>query len=181
MALSYRGKLRFGPSSFQEAIFSPIEWLLERITVALRVRKHSYPRLAGGESRRLIESGQVITFPNIQSFEQDCVVFEDGRRERFDLVVFATGYRPAMDHLAPLLGELDGEPPVRNMESASCPGLFFLGVDQQRTYRSRFLRGIVEDSRLLAELVARRAIRLPNARRGHGQTEASPAVEMQLN
>lgn len=181
VALSYRGKLRFGPSSFQEAIFSPIEWLLERITVALRVRKHSYPRLAGGESRRLIESGQVITFPNIQSFEQDCVVFEDGRRERFDLVVFATGYRPAMDHLAPLLGELDGEPPVRNMESASCPGLFFLGVDQQRTYRSRFLRGIVEDSRLLAELVARRAIRLPNARRGHGQTEASPAVEMQLN
>ena len=40
-----------------------------------------------------------------------------------------------------------------------------LGVDQQRTYRSRFLRGIVEDSRLLAELVARRAQRLPAPRR----------------
>ena len=51
------------------------------------------------------------------------------------------------------------------MESTLVPDLFFLGVDQQRTYRSRFLRGIVEDSRLVAELVARRAQRLPSPRR----------------
>lgn len=179
VALSFRGKLRFGPSQAQEALFSPVEWMLERVAVALRLRKHSYPRLAGGESQRLINSGQVITFPNIQSFEGHQVVFEDGRKERFDLVIFATGYRPALTHLKPILGETSGEPALKNMESVRCPGLFFLGVDQQRTYRSRFLRGIVEDSRLLAELVARRALRLPQVRRSllvTQQAEASPAL-----
>jgi hypothetical protein len=42
------------------------------------------------------------------------------------------------------------------MESLAMPGLFFLGVDGQRTYRSRFLRGLVEDSSIVAELVAKR-------------------------
>ncbi|MBT9586421.1 NAD(P)-binding domain-containing protein [bacterium] len=165
VAVSHRGKLRFGPTSWGEALFSPIHWVAERISVALRVRKHSYPLMAGGDSRRLINGGQVATFPNILRFNSDTVVFEDGREERFDLVIFATGYRAAMGHLESLLGPQPNEPKLTNMESTQCPGLFFLGVDQQRTYRSRFLRGIVEDSRLLAELVARRAQRLPAPRR----------------
>jgi glycine/D-amino acid oxidase-like deaminating enzyme len=165
VCLSHRGKLRFGPTSWGEALFSPIHWVAERISVALRVRKHSYPLMAGGDSRRLIEGGQVATFPNIARFHADTVVFEDGREERFDLVIFATGYRAAMGHLESLLGPQPNEPKLTNMESTLCPGLFFLGVDQQRSYRSRFLRGIVEDSRLLAELVARRAQRLPLTRR----------------
>lgn len=165
VALSYRGKLRFGPTTWGEALFSPLNWIGERISVALRVRKHSYPLMAGGDSRRLVESGQVATFSNIARFNQHTVTFEDGREERFDLVIFATGYRAAMAHLENLLGPQPNEPKLKNMESTEMPGLFFLGVDQQRTYRSRFLRGIVEDSRLLAELVARRAQRLPAPRR----------------
>lgn len=165
VALAYRGKLRFGPTQWGEALVSPVSWIFERIAVAMRVRKHSYPLMAGGESRRLVESGQVITFPNIARFNAHTVAFEDGREERFDLVIFATGYRAAMGHLESLLGPQPNEPKIRNMESIQCPNLFFLGVDQQRTYRSRFLRGIVEDSRLLAELVARRAQRLPKLAR----------------
>ena len=165
VALSHRSKLRFGPTPWGEALFSPIHWVAERISVALRVRKHSYPLMAGGDSRRLIEGGQVLTLPNIARFQDNTVVFEDGREERFDLVIFATGYRAAMGHLESLLGPQPNEPKLKNMESTQCPGLFFLGVDQQRSYRSRFLRGIVEDSRLLAELVARRAQRLPLPRR----------------
>lgn len=91
------------------------------------------------------------------------MVFEDGREERFDLVIFATGYRAAMAHLESLLGPQPNEPKIKNMPTTLVPDLF--GVDQQRTYRSRFLRGIVEDSRLVAELVARRAQRLPSPRR----------------
>lgn len=184
VCLSHRGKLRFGPSQFQEALLSPLNWLLERLSVALRLRKDSYPQMAGGESRRLVETGQVKTFPDIASFEQDRVIFSDGQEQRFDLVIFATGYRPAIAHLSPLV---DPEQPLRlrNMESSQVPGLFFLGVDQQRTYRSRFLRGIVEDSRYLAELVARRALRLSSSRRDglgerlpastSGQTSRAPA------
>jgi putative flavoprotein involved in K+ transport len=176
MALSYRGKkLRFGPSTWGEALFSPINWIFERLSVALRVKKHSYPLMAGGESRRLIEDGHVATFSQIARFNENTVVFQDGREERFDLVIFATGYRAAMAHLESLLGPQPNEPKLKNMESIQVPDLFFLGVDQQRTYRSRFLRGIVEDSRLVAELVARRAQRLPSPRRE--PTPERPPVE----
>ena len=184
VCLSHRGKLRFGPSQFQEALLSPLNWLAERIAVTLRLRKDSYPEMAGGESRRLVESGQVKTFPDIASFQEDRVHFVDGQDQRFDLIIFATGYRPAINHLAPLL-DPDLPLKLRNMESTLVSGLFFLGVDQQRTYRSRFLRGIVEDSRYLAELVARRALRLGSARRDAtgerlpanttGQTSRAPA------
>lgn len=165
VALSFRGKLQFGPTAWGEALLSPLNWVAERISVALRLRKHSYPLMAGGDSQRLVESGQIKTFNNIARFQADSVLFENGQEEHFDMVIFATGYRPATAHLESLLGPQPNEPQLTNMESSLCPGLFFLGVDQQRTYRSRFLRGIVEDSRLLAELVARRAQRLPNPRR----------------
>lgn len=165
VSLSHRGQLKFGPSTMVEALWSPVQWIVERFNVALRRKKHSYPLMAGGESKRLVSSGQINTYPNVARFEGDSVVFEDGREACFDLVIFATGYRPALGHLNHLLGPLDSEPRMKNMESVQAPGLFFLGLDQQRTYRSRFLRGIVEDSRFLAELVARRARRLPTQRR----------------
>jgi len=173
VSLSHRGKLRFGPSQFQEALLSPLTWLIERLAVALRIRQNSYPDMAGGESRRLVKSGQVKTLPDIASFQEDSITFVDGQKMRYDLVIFATGYRPAIRHLAPLLNP---EQPLQlqNMESRQAPGLFFLGVDQQRTYRSRFLRGIVEDSRYLAELVARRALRLASLRR-EGSPDRAPA------
>lgn len=164
VSLSFRGELRFGLPSWGTALLSPLDWIAERTLIALRVRKHSYPIMAGGESRRLVKRGEVPTFPNIARFNEDSVTFEDGREERFDLVIFATGYRPALTHLEDLLGPQPGEPVLNHMESAAVPGLFFLGMDQQRTYRSRFLRGIVEDSRLLAEQVAHRAYPLPALR-----------------
>lgn len=168
VSLSHRGTLKFGPSQFLEALWSPLDWIWERVNVALRRRKHSYPRMAGGESERLVRSGAIRTYPDLARFETESVVFEDGREACFDLVIFATGYRPTLNHLGELLGAPDREPVLRNMEARDVPGLFFVGLDQQRTYRSRFLRGIVEDSRFVAELVARRARRVPQVRREEG-------------
>jgi putative flavoprotein involved in K+ transport len=181
MSLSYRGKLRFGPSQWGEALFSPLQWIVERLAVALRLRRHSYPRMAGGESQRLIRQGQVNQYADIERFESDQVVFSDGRKERFDLVIFATGYRPAVSHLKNLLPSGTERPRIRNMESQDTPGLFFLGLDQQRTYRSRFLRGIVEDSRLLAELVARRCARVVIHRPQGVQELAAPQASLVTN
>ena len=158
VGLSHRGKLKFGPSQFQEALISPAVWLVERAAVLFRIKKNSYPRMAGGESQRLIQSGLVPTFPDIERFTEDGVVFKDGRSEQFDFVVFATGYKPALDHLAGL-PKLGIPPETVSMESVEYPGLFFLGIDQLRTFRSRFLRGIVEDARCLGDIVARRAFK----------------------
>jgi lysine/ornithine N-monooxygenase len=165
VSLSYRGELRFALPSWGTAILSPFDWIIERLSIALRIRRNSYPQMTGGESRRLVKSGKVSTYANVARFNEQTVTFEDGREERFDLVIFATGYRAALAHLEPLLGPESHEPNLSNMESTEVPGLFFLGVDQLRTYRSRFLRGIVEDSRALAERVAHRAERLPAPRR----------------
>ena len=156
VALSFRGKLLFGPSRWQETLISPIVYVWERLAVMLRLKLNSFPRMAGGLSERLVSQGLVPTFPNISRFEKNAVVFEDGRRESFDLVIFATGYQAAIDHLP-----IDAKGSwLKEMESTAMPGLFFLGVDGQRTYRSRFLRGLVEDSSVLAEKVAKRVASL---------------------
>jgi len=157
VTLAHRGKLRFGPSQFQEALISPIVWVYERLGAYLNLKFNSYPRMAGGESRRLIRTGQVPTRPNIERFYEDRVRFQNGFEERFDLVIYATGYRAALDHLKGLLG--NEEPELQGMESARVSGLFFLGLDGLRSFRSRFLRGIRRDSLALAEIVARRALR----------------------
>lgn len=173
VSLSFRGPLVIGPSVMLEALLSPVQWIVERINVAMRRKIDSFPPMAGGESRRLLQSGAVAQYAAPARFNSHSVVFEDGREASFDLVIFATGYKPALDHLSGVLPSVDNEPPVRSMESTECPGLFFLGLNGQRTYRSRFLRGIVEDSRYLAELVARRARRLPVARREGIQVTAT--------
>ena len=157
VTLAHRGKLLFGPSQFQEALISPLVWVYERVGAYLGIRLNSYPRMAGGESKRLIRSGAIPTRPNLERFVDDKVRFQNGFEEKFDLIIYATGYRAALDHLKGVLG--NDEPELNGMESRTVPGLFFLGLDGLRTFRSRFLRGIRRDSLALAEVVARRALR----------------------
>ena len=53
---------------------------------------------------RLAKSGAIAIRPGIQSFTAgSAVVFADGREEFYDIVIFATGYRPALDYLDGLL------------------------------------------------------------------------------
>lgn len=42
---------------------------------------------------RLIKEGRIAIRPGVERFVEDGVIFDDGRRERFDAVVFATGFR----------------------------------------------------------------------------------------
>ncbi|HUR46161.1 MAG TPA: hypothetical protein VMZ27_09830, partial [Candidatus Saccharimonadales bacterium] len=49
-----------------------------------------------------------------------------------------------------------GLPAIRQMESCSAPGLFFLGLDGLRNFQSRFIRGIRSDAPALAGLLQER-------------------------
>lgn len=157
VALSHRGKLAFGPSPVAEALLSPFAWLAERAALKMGLRLNSNPPMAGGETRRLIESGEVPTFPAIEYFSGDQICFVNGHESRFDGVVWATGYRYTLSHLGGLVPE--GEVQLHEMESLASPGLYFLGLDQQRSYRSRFLRGIRSDARRLAQILDERLAR----------------------
>jgi len=54
-----------------------------------------------------IRKGGIGVRPGIDHFFEDGVVFSDGRRETFDAVVFATGYRAALDRFLDKDGLLD--------------------------------------------------------------------------
>ena len=78
----------------------------------------------------------------------DRVTWADGTVEKLDTVLLATGYRPALDHLAPT-GALDaaGRPLHRGGISTTVPGLGYVGLEFQRSFASATLRGVGRDAR----------------------------------
>jgi cation diffusion facilitator CzcD-associated flavoprotein CzcO len=161
VALSCRGPVQFGSGPIGAWVFFRIHPWLE----AQRLRRHGAaargfdPRMPGGRARRLVESRAVRVLPEIARFDHKTVVFQNGDRLQPAAVVYATGFRPALQHLASLPLELDaasGRPQTSGMESVPVPGLFFIGVDHVRNFQSRFLRGIRQDAGFLAERLEQR-------------------------
>lgn len=77
-----------------------------------------------------IKAGDIRVFPGIERFTSDGVLFTDGKAERFDAVVLATGYRPRVDawlqsDREALQDNADGAPRVSGQ--AVAPGLYFCG------------------------------------------------------
>lgn len=160
VALSCRHEIEFAqePWLLELAFFFYYQWENFRVRRNPYYRNESYPPMEAGEAKRLLETGAVARYPDIRAFEDDAIVFVDGRREAFDLVIFATGFRPSLGHLEGLVTVAPPlyQPELDGMESTEAPGLFFLGLDMMRSFRSRYLRGIREDAAALAEsLVAR--------------------------
>lgn len=164
LALSYRGELVFGPSPFWQGVNSPFVLGFEWLIAHLGIKANSYPRMAGGKTREMIQRGRVEVFPDIARFDKNTVVFTDGREERFDLVIFATGYSSEWTHLQPALGH--PAPTSRELKKGEHPrlkGLFFLGFDNQFSIRSRYLRGIREDAPRVITQVCKRLVELHQA------------------
>lgn len=156
VALSHRSKIRFGSSLFVRWFFFRIFPELEALQIGLWGQTacgFDVP-MEGGSARRLIRSGAVRTFPDINRFQGSSVLFNDGSRLKPAAVIYATGFRPALDHLHGLLVTVPDRrrlPPLNGMESVVVPGLFFLGLEHQRNMQSQYLRGIRKDAVLLAE------------------------------
>jgi len=72
-----------------------------------------------------------------------------------DLIVFATGFDYALEHVGDLIGGGARWPRVRECESVDSPGLYFLGLRHCRTLASAYLRGIARDARAVATRIAR--------------------------
>ena len=165
IALSHRSPIQYGSEPFAWwFLFRLFPWL-ERLK--LKWKGDQAPsndvRMPGGPARKMIKSGRVKTFPSIAAFEPDAVVFANGQRLRPALVIYATGFRPALAHLAPLglaISEESSRPRLHHLQSVEVPGLYFIGLDHARNFRSRFLRGIREDAPFLANRLQREVRRL---------------------
>ena len=94
-----------------------------------QICKHGgIPLLDVGTIRR-IKEGKITVRPGIDHFTATEVVFADQRRERFDVVISATGYRPGLDEFLQPSGTVTdraGVPLVSGAESALA-GLYFCG------------------------------------------------------
>jgi len=119
------------------------------------------PRLLGNivmvESvRRARESGALNAVPMFTSFTDDGVLWPDGRRTREDVVILATGFRPALDHLTPLevVGP-NGRIEVRGTHSVREPRLWLVGYGEWTGYASATLIGVGRTARATVEEIGR--------------------------
>lgn len=99
----------------------------------------------------LVKRGAIRVHPGIQRFTADGVEFVDGSRERFDAVVLATGYRPALDFLEPGTVPDDPRQLPRRGAPASPRGLYFTGFHVTSTGS---LRQIGIEARNIARHIA---------------------------
>jgi glycine/D-amino acid oxidase-like deaminating enzyme len=104
---------------------------------------------------RALKAGRVTMKPAVHRFEGPSVFFADGTACAPDVVVCATGYRPALSPLAGHLVALDehGMPPFTGpVPALSCPGLWFFGLDRSIYGNMHIHR---RQARQLARLIAR--------------------------
>lgn len=82
---------------------------------------------------RALKTGRVTMKPAVDRIEDGNVRFADGSACAPDVVICATGYRPALESLVGHLVTLDeaGMPPFTGPSaSPHCPGLWFFGLDR---------------------------------------------------
>ena len=99
----------------------------------------------------------------------DGVAWPGGSIEAVDAVLLATGYRPDLPFLRDTAAlDANGAPLHRAGISRTVPGLAYVGLDFQRSFRSNTVRGVGADAeRVIARLTARVSKRARLLRRPH--------------
>jgi cation diffusion facilitator CzcD-associated flavoprotein CzcO len=92
---------------------------------------HAHPTMSD-DIPRLASHGRVSVRPAIERFEGGDVIFTDGKRDRVDMVILATGYELSIPFLDPSLYlDAQGKPALYlNAVSPAHPGLYFAGLIQ---------------------------------------------------
>ena len=100
-----------------------------------------------------IAAGKVAVRPALERFTENGVRFVDGRTEDFDVVMLATGFRPALQPFDPPLRVDEKGFALRNdrVRSADFPDLFFVGHNYDATGG---IRNIAQDAPLAARAIA---------------------------
>ena len=95
----------------------------------------AYP-VSGIDLPQAIRAGRVTVYPALKSITDTGAEFEDGQAAKFDAILFATGYRPALDFIArdQLLMDEAGRPKLdAQWRSVANPHLYCLGFTYPAT------------------------------------------------
>jgi cation diffusion facilitator CzcD-associated flavoprotein CzcO len=113
------------------------------------------------------ERGALRAVPMFTRFTRTGVIWPDGREEQIDAVLWCTGFRAALSHLAPL-GVIDarGRVEVRGTRSVLEPRLWLVGYGEWTGYASATLIGVGRSARATVDEVIRTLEALPPPSRG---------------
>jgi putative flavoprotein involved in K+ transport len=95
---------------------------------------------------RELRAGRIQVRPDVAHFERGRVVFADGRDERFDAIVAATGFTTGLDELLDVRGVLDEHGLPRKPHAPDHAGLYFMGFVE--TVRGQLFEASREAQRL---------------------------------
>jgi putative flavoprotein involved in K+ transport len=88
-------------------------------------------------------------------FTRDGMVWPDGREEKIDAVIFCTGFKPALHHLAPLqVVHADGKAETIGTRSQAVPGLWFVGYGHWTGFASATLIGVGRSAKSTVEEIS---------------------------
>jgi cation diffusion facilitator CzcD-associated flavoprotein CzcO len=131
--------------------------LFERATVRYRALQE------GREEEPLGGLGDIVMVPSVKearargvlhslrpfvSFTPNGVRWADSRETVVDAVIWCTGFRPALDHLAPLgVVEADGQIAVRGTRAVREPRLWLVGYGEWTGFASATILGVGRTAR----------------------------------
>lgn len=158
-----RGPIQFGAGP------KVLHFFLRHLTLFEALAKRTSPRRSSkvpmeGSIRKIIAASGAQTKPVPEKVEGRRVYFADQSSAEYDEVILATGFDGfSFDFLKSLYSSSDAlqkdlSTLKEGLESTANPGLFYLGVDNQVDFTSRFLRGIRRDAIVLARFLQMKKI-----------------------
>lgn len=104
--------------------------------------------------KALRDRGLLRPVPMFASMTHDGVRWPDGREERVDDVIWATGFGSALGHLASLdIVDDSGRIGMKGNEVTATPGLYLLGYGNWTGYASATLVGVGRAAKSIAEAI----------------------------
>jgi putative flavoprotein involved in K+ transport len=139
--LSVRSPVRFSPPLFLFKYFLKHLHFYEGIIKKFNIRIKEAREVPMHTNAKKVIREHVKVLGDIVKIENKKVHFTCGTIQEIDAIIFATGFRPAAINLRD------------DFESSTVDGLYYLGRSSQRTFTSRFIRGIREDASVLGQLI----------------------------
>ncbi|MCM3601241.1 NAD(P)/FAD-dependent oxidoreductase [Robertmurraya korlensis] len=114
------------------------------------------PVLDLGPYKKQVDKGNPNQVKMFTRFYCDGIIWPDGNKEQVDTVIFATGYKNHLSHLVKI-GAIDstGEPVHVGGVSTVVPGLYYVGLEGQRSFASATLRGSGPDAKFVIRKLER--------------------------
>lgn len=98
--------------------------------------------------------GDLVTVRPFESLTASGVIWPDGREEAVDVIIWCTGFRPALEHLRPLgVVESDGRVAVQENRSLREPRLWLVGYGEWTGFASATLIGVGRSARAVAQQI----------------------------